>query len=66
MITIYAYWVLSAFVALFLLEWVVYGEVEESESADKSPKHHLLFSFNNLTRLFLVVFFLLLSIFVNR
>ncbi|CAH7365401.1 conserved hypothetical protein [Vibrio chagasii] len=66
MYSVYLFWVFAAIAAFILIESVSYVEVEEANSADKSPKHHLLFNPKNILMLFLVVGFLLVSIFLNR
>lgn len=66
MTSVYLYWIFAALMLVYLIESVSYAEVEEASSADKSPKHFMIFSPKNILTLGLVVSFLLISILINR
>lgn len=62
-IVIYIHWLLSALLALLLVWWVDYSEIEEANGVDKSPKHRLIFSLKNkVTFSFIVLYMLLIMV----
>lgn len=58
MITVAIYLTVCALLVLFLITSVGYSQTEEMTSADRSPKHHLIWTAKNKLTLSLIVMFL--------